>query len=233
MKGFEQGHICLLIFLPLLLSGLASLSVSALYLRDKTKVLSLCRQYVLQIQGQMGRSLEQLQNLNPLAKRLRSQRKEIERLLLTAPPSVREVLLVRLSYVIAQQIQLNIKQRSVMRKAEGYAAGRLRMLKRNIRQPLVSSSRVPSSAKLAVVAKPRMSLSPSYHTSWNFKERQSIKVSWIERPLRIIPSFLKAFLGPLPSVDGTCRSTLRRANTMRKKIFQEIQEGGKWQPVLL
>lgn len=230
----KNGHVLVgfLIFLPLLLSGLASLSVSALYLKEKTKILSICRKYTLQIQGQMAENLDLLQKLNPLAKQLRLERKKIERLLLNAPPAIREALLIRLSYVIAKQIKLNLTQRSLIKKAEGYAMQQLRRLKQKI-QLSVSSSQVPLSAKLAVVAEPAMSLSPSYKTAWNFTQQQSIKIRWTEKPLDRIPLFLKTFLGQLPLIKGQCLSTLRRPHWGDNIFVQHIQKPMAWQPVLL
>ena len=220
----KNGHILMgfLIFLPLLLSGLASLSVSALYLKEKTKILSICRKYALQIQNQMAENLNSLQKLNPLAKQLRMERKEIEFLLLTAPPVIREALLVRLSYVIARQVKLNFTQRSLIKKAEGYAMAHLRRLKQEI-QPYVSSAQVPLFAKLAVVAEPKISLSPSYKTAWNFTQQQSIKIRWMENPLNKIPEFLKNFLGRLPLIEGQCISSLRRSDWRKNMLMQHIQ----------
>lgn len=236
----KEGYILIgfLIFFPLLLSGMASLSVSALYLREKTRLLSLCRQHLLEIQGHMSESLEQLQKLNPLAEQLRAEKKETIRLLLNAPPVTREILLARLAYIVAQQIKLRLTQKTLIKKAEAFSAKHLRKLKYKMHQSnhLISSFKAPVFPKLAVVADPMQSLSPSYKTTWNFSKDQSIKIRWREDFMQAVPSFLKAIVGQLPSVKGHCASTLRQSN-LGGFIFQQVQkqpqEGTKWQPVLL
>ena len=233
-----------LIFLPILLSGVASLSVSTLYLKEKTKTLSICRQYLLQIQNQMSKSLEHLQKLNPLARRLRLQKRRLQYLLSVSPPVARPALLIRLSYVKGRQMKLAFTQKLLIKKAEAYAAKHLRLLKTKFygsTKTLIFSSQVPSFAKLAVVATPLTSISPSYETSWNFTKKQSIQVTWTERPLYIMPSFLKFFLKDIPSVNGQCTSTLRKStskigglsNVNPSHFIRGEQGQAKWQAILL
>lgn len=233
-----------LIFLPMLLSGVASLSVSTLYLKEKTKALSICRQYLLQIQNQMSKSLEQLQRLNPLAQKLRLQKKRLQYLLLVSPPAARPGLLIRLSHVKGRQMKLALTQKLLIKKAEVYAAKHLRLLKAKFygsMRTLVFSSQVPLVARLAVIATPPASLSPSYKTSWNFTKRQSIQVTWVENPSYIIPSFLKFFLGDLPYVNSGCTATLRKStskigglsNVNIGYLIGGKQGQTKWQAILL
>ena len=239
----SDGNILIgfLIFLPILLSSLAILSASSFYLREKTKVLSICRQNLLEIQGQMSIALEQLEKLNPLAKQLRIQRRNLEYLLSISDIASKPLILAKLARVTARQIKLSTQQRLILRKAEGYAAKHLRLLKTKIyrsRKTLISSSRIPIVAKLAVVPIPAMSLSPSYKTVWNFAQKQAIKVSWVEKPKQVVPSFLRVFIGNMPSVDGECQSTLRRSNRTLsqfnlRKLIRIGQGGRKWQPILL
>ena len=227
-----------LIFLPILLSSLALLSASSFYLREKTKTLSICRQHLLEVQGQMSKALEKLENLNPLAKQLRIQRRNLEYLLSISDLASKPLILAKLARVTAKQIKLFTEQKLIIKKAEGYAARHLRLLKTKIygsTKTLISSSKVPVSAKLAVVAIPSLSLSPSYKTAWDFTQRQSIDVSWIEKPAQVIPSFLKVFMKGMPSVDGNCQSTLRRSTGVLglEKFIKVGQGGARWQPVLL
>ena len=230
-----------LIFLPILLSSLALLSTSSFYLKEKTKVLSICRQHLLEIQNKMSIALENLERLNPLAKQLRLQRKNLEYLLSISDIVSKPLILAKLARVTARQIKLSARQKLIIRKAEGYAARHLRLLKTKIygsNKTLISSSKVPSVARLAVVAIPPMSLSPSYKPAWSFAQKQSIKVSWIEKPHQAVPLFLKTFVGNMPSVKGECRSTLRKAigglSSFHLGKFVKVGQGGqKWQPILL
>ena len=230
-----------LIFLPILLSSLALLSTSSFYLKEKTKTLSICRQYLLEVQGQMSIALEKLENLNPLAKQLRVQRKNLEYLLSISDIASKPLILVKLARVTARQIKLSIQQKFIIKKAEGYAARHLRLLKSKIygsKKTLISSSKVPAVAKLAVVAVPSTSLSPSYKVAWNFTQKQSINVTWIEKPAQVIPLFLRFFVKGIPPVNGSCKSTLRKSagNVLRLGLekFIKVGEGGlRWQPVLL
>ena len=225
-----------LIFLPILLAGISSLSLSALYLKEKTKILSLCRQHLLEIQNQMSSSLANLQKLNPLAKKLRIEAKRLQYLLKISPPIAKPAIIAKLAYVKARQVKLTLKQKFLIKKAEAYATKHLRSLKHKIHGPLlVSSSQVPLTARLAVIASPPTALAPSYHTVWNFTQKQSIQVKWIEQPAHIIPSFLKVFLGSLPSVHGECRSSLRASRSITGDVFQVLNKEGdkKWQSILL
>ena len=230
-----------LIGLPVLLSGLAILSASSFYLKEKTKTLSICRQYLLEVQGQMSIALEQLEELNPLARRLRLQRRHLEYLLSISDIASKPLILAKLARVKMRQIQLSMKQKLIIKKAEGYAAKHLRLLKARIygsKKTLVASSKVPVYAKLAVVASPSMSLSPSYKTVWNFFQKQSIRVSWVEKPHQVVPIFLKTFIGDMPFIKGGCRSSLKKSMgslslfnlSKLVKVGQGVQ---KWQPVLL
>ncbi len=230
-----------LIFLPILLSSLAILSTSSFYLKEKTKALSICRQYLLEIQGQMSIALEKLENLNPLAKSLRIQRRNLEYLLSITDLASKPLILAKLARVTAQQIKLFAQQKLIIKKVEVYAMRHLRLLKTKVygsKTTLISSSKVPIAAKLAVVAVPSMSLSPSYKTVWNFTQKQSINVSWVEKPAQIVPSFLRSFTGKMPSVSGKCQSTLRRSTTALSSLdlrgFINAGQGGlRWQPILL
>ena len=183
LRGRHAGNILIgfLIFLPVLLSGLAILSASSFYLKEKTKTLSICRQYLLEVQGQMSNALEQLEKLNPLAKQLRLQRRNLEYLLSISDIASKPVILAKLARVTTRQVKLSMEQKLIIKKAEDYAAKHLRLLKTKIygsTEALISSSKVPVYAKLAVVATPALSLSPSYETVWNFNQKQSIRVSW-------------------------------------------------------
>ena len=79
LKRETNGNVLIgfLIFLPILLSSLALLSTSSFYLKEKTKVLSICRQHLLEIQGKMSTALEKLERLNPLAKTVAHSKKKI------------------------------------------------------------------------------------------------------------------------------------------------------------
>ena len=240
LKQCCSGNVLIgfLIFLPILLSGLAILSASSFYLKEKTKTLSICRQYLLEMQGQMSNALEQLEKLNPSAKQLRLQRRHLEYLLSISDIASKPLILAKLARVTARQIKLSMEQKLIIKKAEGYAAKHLRLLKTKIygsTETLISSSKVPVYAKLAVVATPSMSLSPSYETAWNFIQKQSIRVSWVEKPHQVVPSFLKTFIGNMPSIKGECRATLRRNLSLFDlgKLIKVGQGVQKWQPILL
>ena len=168
---------------------------------------------------------------------MRIQRKKLEYLLSITDIASKPLILAQLARVTIKQMKLSVQQKFIIKEAEGYAARHLRLLKTKIygsKKTLISSSKVPVIARLVVIAVPSMSLSPSYKTTWNFTQKQSIKVSWIEKPVQIIPSFLGFFTGSIPSVRGKCRSTLRKSSSLSLKGFIKASQGGsRWQPVLL
>lgn len=157
--------------LPFLLSLMFFIKEVGLVQLEYSQKLHTCREKILETQQILGRAITRLMRLNPKAKRLRRERKVVDKVVRSTigVPVAHEAARIAQAIVIARQIALKLEQTQIQTRAILEANRSLNTL----RSEKNSNWDAP---KLAIRATPPLDLSPSYETLPNFEHRQSITV---------------------------------------------------------
>ena len=183
------------VILPLFIS-MGFLFISLVYgLNLHVQSYSLCYQTGAKIQMQLKEKLIRLLSMNPKAKNLRLRRKRAEILLkkslLTGNPTAVSFAVKKLMWIKNLQKIFSIRQRRIILQSQ-------MIVKKEWQKFVIQSKKLKNhfqkkenKTPLAVVKKPKNSLSPDYIPMKNFSENQKIKIRWTMNIFQNLPSFIK------------------------------------------
>ena len=204
---------------PVLISCMMLFISLMFFIRNHDLSQSICFKYNLQTQVKMKKQLKQLLELNPIAKSLRSLQKELERSYYKAvsasgplAPVTAATLKTAIEVVKQKRRVLDKQQKQILNQSRSHIEQQFSLFKKEIRRfnPRYIKKDHHQPIPLAVVAKPRGSLAPTYHRATSFSTRQTIYFSW-EMPLyNSLPKWLikASFTSHLSKYD--CASTLKK-----------------------
>ena len=183
------------VILPLLIS-MGFLLISLVYgLNLHVQAYSLCYKTGAKIQKQLKEKLIRLLSMNPKAKNLRLRRKKAEsflkKALVTGNPAVVDFAVKQLMLVKNLQKIFSMRQKRILLHSRV-------VVKKEWKQFIFQSKKLKSRfqnkenhSPLAVVRKPKTSLSPDYIPMPHFSENQKIKLKWTMNIFQNLPSFIK------------------------------------------
>ncbi len=193
----DRGQVLIffLLLLPILGFLVTGLGTNLILLKSKMKQQLLCRDFTYQAQKEIVHGFNQLKNLNPKAKRLRQRRlRALSRLSRATNPYMAAAIAAEIAIITSQQIALKTKQDFIIVKSKTKA--KLQLLK-------IPGLRGPFQTPFSLIAKPKLSLSPSYFNPVNLKYKQDITVNWfIKIPIRLTKLTTKP-------MEGQCGSHIK------------------------
>jgi hypothetical protein len=192
-RGF--AYVFFLSFLPLLLAGFLLILFSQFFLKNWMQSLHICRTELFTAQKRTGKKLTELINLNSMAKSLRMALAEAEAELAMATATENAPLAAKANADILrikkQQLQLDRLQKSTIMMANLEMTKGLEKVAREIRQqssalqprlPDLFSYQIHSirfAPKALAVQPDQPDVAPVYELKKDFKEEQSLHISWI------------------------------------------------------
>ena len=227
VKKDEKGFITtvLLMSLPVFISCLMIFTSLLFCVRNHDLAQSICLKHTLQAQEKMKKALQNLLNLNPLANQLRQTQKHLEHLyreaLKTGELITIAALRAKIEAVKQKRILLDRKQKHILNGTVQIIESAFHIFKQKMKT--FNPSHITKShyqpIPLAVVAKPKGDIAPSYYPVSRFSVHQTFSLSW-KMPLhRFLPKWLAQdfFENQLSSYN--CAATIKKT-------------GRKWKPSL-
>ena len=218
-RGFTV--VGLLVLLPLLVSLVTSCAGAMLLLAADAELKHECRSTLLEAQSEIAEDLETLMKLNESASALRRARATAEAAvrLAVAPPAIAAAR-AALVAIKAKQVALAAKQTSLLFRAKSKSRSTPLKAKLKLHRKLRDKARRLESrdstfetrlttASFDVVASPRDSLTPDYHPTAGFTERQEMSVAAQWSVTSLLPEWLRRWLGREDlKMKTTCRATI-------------------------
>ncbi len=227
----ERGNVTLALLglLPLCLAVVLSVIAVFFVLRTHGVNLHECRTRLMRTESERLLVMQDLVGLNPEARKLRSQAKvamkAVRAARLTGNPKAIAAAEAARAVVVALQLALSAKQKSLLVKANIEARISISRLKHAIKNETMKDQQLYSANQaavigdiseerevLAVVASPSESLTPDYQPAQDFEKREQIRVSWKFWPARLLPDWLQPAGDYLQEffIEGQCSSTAER-----------------------
>jgi hypothetical protein len=227
----ENGNVTLALLglLPLCLAVFLTVIAIFYVLRTHGVNLHECRTRLMRAESERLLVMQELMSLNPEARKLRAQEKyamkAVRAARLTGNPQAIAAAEAAHGVVLALQLALSTKQKSLLLKANLEARISLSRLKSAIKTETNKDEQTYSSIGksvigdmseerevLAVEAKPSDSLTPDYEPAPNFEERERMRLTWKFWPARLLPDWLSYAEPYLRDffIDGQCSSTAEK-----------------------
>ena len=223
-KGFIS--VVTLLSLPVGLSCLMVFTSLIFGIRNHDGAQRVCLQYTLQAQEQMKSSLTSLLRLNPIAKRLRKKQRQLELKLMQAVLTVNVVqaasLKVKIKIIKGKRIALDLQQKNILAQAKLRMEINFNSFRTHLRRfhPQRITKAHPQPFPLAVKARPRGSMAPTYHPVKNFSQLQAVVFSW-QMPLYLnLPNWIKKMFFRSELSSYHCSATIKKRR-------------GKWETTLI
>lgn len=223
----NSGSVLLMTLLltPVLLATFSLFFSIALLLTQHTKIQHLCYKHVLLIQKQNQRNLMQLLSLNPKAQKLRQElslaQKKYKIALSSKVPHLIAAAKANLIYVRIKQGRMALKQKQIFIQNRLDRSFWQNQLVHQAKEELTSIYKIKNPA-LAVKAKPRNSITPSYFLKNNFSQKQTTQFSWKFLYKKIIPHWIYNFLQIPTSYKQSCAATIfRKDNQWTTKLIAD------------
>jgi hypothetical protein len=201
-RGFAL--VGLIAILPVALSFLSIVAAAAMVLKHDTQISALCDRETFQLQEAMAKKLDELLKLNPRAKKLIEQKKDLQKCAETDPePNTKAGCEAALAIVVVQQIILAAQQHIIIGTANTSAQISALKLQNEIKNehPRVIEH------DLQVWPKQLIEIAPEYNPVSHFSEAQRIEVHYSTSLAAIVDSTLLKILG----VHSIHKSNLSRA----------------------
>ena len=222
MKNNKKGFVLslFLISLPLFMSCLMVFTSLLFCIRNHDLAQSICFKYNLQAQEKIRKSLQHLLLLNPIAKQLKQTEKHLRKLLrATKYPPVAAVLRAKIAFIRSQRILLDRKQKYILNTTNRYTessflAFKTQMMK--FRTSNIQKNHHQPTA-LAVKAKSKKEIAPTYHPVKQFSKHQKISFSWKMPLYRFLPIWIKKIFFKSKLSNYSCSTTIKR-NKLKWKI---------------
>ncbi len=222
-KGFIM--VLCLISLPLFISCLMVFTSLIFCIRNHDLAQSICIKHTLQTQEHIKQALKLLLSLNPLADQLRHTQKHLEKLyrqaLKAREPATIIALRTKIEIIKQKRRLLDRKQKNILNSTVGSVELGFTSFKQQIMKlyPNYIKKDHLQPVPLAVEAKPRGDIAPSYHPMSDFSLRQILSFSWKMPLYQFLPTWLKrAFFQNYLSAYN-CSATIKKS-------------GGKWKTAL-
>ena len=226
----EKGFIMtvLLISLPVFISCLMIFTSLLFCIRNHDLAQSICLKHTLQAQEKMKKALQNLLYLNPLANQLRHTQKHLEHLyreaLKTGEPITIATLRIKIEVVKQKRILLERKQKYILNETFRIIESAFHSFKQKMRSfnPSHIRKNHHQPIPLAVVAKPKGDIAPSYYPVSPFSLHQTFSLSW-DMPLhRFLPKWLAQdfFENQLSSYN--CAATIKKRGQKWKTSLTSV-----------
>lgn len=165
-----QALIFIIFLLPILGILILGLSTNLLVLKTKMKQQKICREQTYKAQEEIRSGFMQLKSLNPKALKLRTQLKNALIRFRNAPtPHVKAMIAAEIAIIKTRQGILNGQQKAIIQKSKLKAKHQL------LKIPYVMGF---IKTPFELVARPKLSLSPSYINPINLTSKQEIIINW-------------------------------------------------------
>ncbi len=244
-KGFMT--IGFLALVPLLLSAVAVSASAYFAIRDDSHVRHTCRLTLLESQQKVSQILHELMKLNSKAEGLRKLRDSIKLARDADPePNSRAALTAALAAVEAKQKLLGSRQRLLILKGKtesrlGVQEARMRIgsllsAQSSLRGRQAGSLHLRFDSQTGafdVIATPRESLTPSYHPSLRFSEKQTMKVYVTFSPSGLLPSWLFELISKSNSNRFTPNQAINLALEAGCSTTLQRERNGSWDAKLI
>ena len=224
-EGFFM--IILLAISPLLITTIAFLSVLSVSLSQYHKGHQLCRQQLLETQGQLALIMKRLRDLNPKSQILRAKKKRAKMLLKVAIKTkvVAAIVLAkaRLVKVTFNQVKHRGRQEKWLMMARRVQIKSpiqfRRLVKSNFKNSL-SKLKSPK-YKFSLKPSPRLSLTPDYLPRINFEYQQMASAKWSIRFKDILPDWLSSLVSTSQNLHFRCSATISRKEGEWRAILRK------------
>lgn len=244
----ERGVITLTVLasLPLFLA-IGGTCVAIFYLLEAQSLARQeCRTRLLTIQEERLMKMQELMNLNDLARNLRHERELAEtaaKAAVAGGPKAKAAAELWLHTVIMRQLALATRQKGIITTANLKTRFEVQQLRIRLHDVYIRHATVfqgdaatvfkTSDAdfrKLAIRAVPPTSLTPDYQVQENFARKQIIRVRWSFFPARLLPGWLGFNGGPYKVLQlaDQCATTVEKTLSPRHDNAAEAKRGIKW-----
>jgi hypothetical protein len=222
--------VALVVFLPLLIAGLAALSALLFVMFQKTAADRICKVEAMKLQRELSRLVKEVVRLNRPAAQLRIQRARAEEALAAAAASANPAALVAakatLDATLVAQAALASRQRNLFVQARAARLRSERELQAKRGSAGMQEIVAISSPSLGLIPSQLGSPTPDYVAPPSFGNRQSQTYRYKQNILSRAPNWLLRFLQEDPSTRGLLRPFKGDCSATLKT------EEEKWQPVL-
>lgn len=211
-KGFSL--VSFVIILPALMTVILSLLLATSLALRHRKNQHFCQKEVLKLQIQQARYLRNLLKLNPLARKLRRERKLADKALKSAMRSghPKIIMIAKAAQVAVKSRQLILRgqQQAIVNRSKAGLSNSLNQIKW-AQQKSDSQARFDKAPKsLPVFRKGTESGSPTYHVLPSVEHRQLVAVHW-DSPIPELWNNVLNFLNfKERTVSGKCAATIRK-----------------------
>ena len=225
MKQNKKGFVLslFLISLPLFMSCLMVFTSLLFCIRNHDLAQSICFKYNLQAQEKIRKSLQHLLLLNPIAKQLKQTEEHLKKLLRAAKhPAAAAVLRAKIAFIRGQRIVLDRKQKYILNTTNRYTESAFLTFKtqkhkvKDSVEPL--KFRITNIQKrhyqpmaLAVRAKSKKEIAPTYHPVEQFSKHQKISFSWKMPLYRFLPTWIKKVFFKSELSNYSCSTTIKKS----------------------
>ena len=215
----------LLISLPVFLSCLMVFISLFFCIRNHDFVQSICLKQTLQAQMQIKKALQKLLHLNPLADQLRDTQKYLEKLYRAALKSgeLRTIAILRakIEFIKRKRKLLDQEQKNILNSTTHHIESAVVLFKENTRK--FNSSYIKKNhhrpTPLAVKARPKGDIAPSYYPVPYFSRQQVFSISWKMPLYHFLPKWLeRVFFQPVLS-SYSCAATIKKERLKWKATF--------------
>ena len=214
----KQGFILvlLLISLPIVISCLMLFTSLLFCIRNHDLAQSICIKQSLQIQENIKQALKKLIHLNPLADRLRHKQKHLEKLyqeaLKTGEPISISILRTKIEVVKQKRQLLDNKQKNILNSTARYVDSGFLAFKQNMAplNPSYIRKNHHQPIPLAVEAKPKGDIAPSYYPMRRFSFYQTLSLYWKMPLYRFLPKWLKKVFFQDYLSTYNCSATIKK-----------------------
>ena len=203
-----------------------SLFISLFFcIRNHDFVQSICLKQTLQAQIQIKKALQKLLHLNPLADQLRHTQRYWEHLYYKALKSGElttiAILRTKVEAIKRKRQILDKKQKNILKSTPHHVESAVTVFKEKTRR--FHSSYIRKNhhrpIPLAVTARPKGDIAPSYYPAPYFSQHQTFSVSWKMPLYHFLPKWLeRVFFRPELS-SYSCSATIRKRGSKWKATF--------------
>ena len=193
---------CLMVFTSLLFC-----------IRNHDLAQSICFKYNLQAQEKIRKSLQHLLLLNPIAKQLKQTEKHLKKLLRAAKhPAAAAVLRAKIAFIRGQRIVLDRKQKYILNTTNRYTESAFLTFKTQMMKFRTTNiqKRHYQPMALAVRAKSKKEIAPTYHPVEQFSKHQKISFSWKMPLYRFLPNWIKKVFFKSELSNYSCSTTIKK-----------------------
>lgn len=215
MKNNKKGFVLslFLISLPLFVSCLMVFTSLLFCIRNHDLAQTICFKYNLQAQEKIRTSLQHLLSLNPIAKQLKEIEKHLRKLLrATKYPPAAAILRAKITLIRNQRVLLDRKQKYILNTTNKYMESSFLRFKKQMTEFRITNIQKDHyhPIPLAVKAKSKKVIAPTYHPVKSFSKHQKISFSWKMSLHRFLPTWIQKVFFKSQLSPYSCATTIKK-----------------------